>query len=213
MAGRRNWLLMVGLLASGILLTWADSAQAQGYAQSNAGVTIRKDALEKVKWYNAPREFQIIDPSPTVRDFRSGPEENGTVTIPIGPVGSLRNGKDASNPAGGLRVGTPQVRFLGSDLPNARLGSNINESRLKPGGLPSGKSTNLLAGTPVKQKPALVAHSERTLAGTRPVVAVKPDTKLLTYPSISSGTGSGQTGLSTSLTVSAKLKHGSLLHK
>src|SRR4030095_2361408 len=114
MAGRRNWLLMVGLIASGLLILSAESARAQGYAQSQS-VKMRADALEKVQWYKAPKQIQILPAGPIVRDYRTGPEEPETYTIPIGPVGGAKgaNGAGSTIPAGGNCVGScaPTMRI------------------------------------------------------------------------------------------------------
>jgi hypothetical protein len=197
-----------------LFVTTAESAQAQGYAQSK-GVTIRKDALEKVQWYKAPLQIQILNAGPIVTDHRTAPAEPESFTIPIGPVGGGKSvvGGGSTIPAGGIRIGNPQaVRLVNNGLPKAQLGSNINESRLKPGRLPSGKSTNLLAGHPVKQKPGLIAHAGKQEVGTGPVAAVQPETRVFKYPNQGGVSASG--GLSTSTSVSAVLKQrGSLLGK
>src|SRR5579872_2563452 len=52
-----------------------------GAGQPVEAQKIRKDALEKVKWNTAPREYQIIDDRPIIRDFREAPQDPGTVDI------------------------------------------------------------------------------------------------------------------------------------
>ncbi len=218
MAGRRNWLLIVGLVAGGLFLVSAESAQAQSHAQAQGGVRLRKDVLEKVTFYKAPRQIQILDDGPIVRDHRTGAQDPGTVNIQLGPVGggAAANGLPSTLPPGGLRLGggTQGFRLENSNLPKAALGSNINESRLKPGGLPSGKSTNLLAGKPVKQPIATAARPGKLLNGSRPLVAAQQYQPLLTYPSIAStAAGSGKSTFSTSATVTGVVKRRSLLKK
>ena len=74
-----NKLLIVSLMA-GVALLATNPAQAQ--------TRIKKDSLEKTQWHHAPREFQIIDDRPVIRDFREAPSEAGSIEIPPGPQAS-----------------------------------------------------------------------------------------------------------------------------
>ncbi len=57
-------------------------AQAS-YAQN----TMSDKAMEKSRFYTAPREYQIIDDRPVVRDFREAPATGSQIGIPNGPGG------------------------------------------------------------------------------------------------------------------------------
>ncbi|MGH7192862.1 MAG: hypothetical protein ACREJM_04910, partial [Candidatus Saccharimonadales bacterium] len=43
---------------------------------------INANAVEKSHWYNAPREIQIIDDQPVVRDFREAPQQQRSIELP-----------------------------------------------------------------------------------------------------------------------------------
>lgn len=147
-----------GLVAGLALLLASAPAEAQ---------RIQKNALEKARWHNAPREFQIIDDRPIIRDFREAPQESGTIELPPAPTGAgggaggggagALGGAPPSLPAGGLQLGGPNQGFrsapsgLGS-LPKSGFGgTNIPARGFAPKGLPSGTSTNRLMGKMMPQ--------------------------------------------------------------
>jgi hypothetical protein len=101
------------LLSVAILLC----SETRAFAQQ-----VNKKALEKANWYTSPREFQIIDDRPVVKDFREGPQQTQTVDVGGGPAGAGGNG---NIPAGGMHFGKPSVRTESSGLPRSSFGSNI----------------------------------------------------------------------------------------
>jgi hypothetical protein len=159
--------LSVAALGGLLILALPGSAQ---------GTRINKNALEKTKFYEAPRELQIIDDRPVVRDFREAPQDAGSIEIPPGPAGSgggyggsgsgaLGGGPGSSIPAGGLQLGGPNQGYrnapagIGS-LPKSGFGgSNIPARGMGPRNLlPSGSSNNQLMGkmmTPPPSQPAV----------------------------------------------------------
>src|SRR5438552_9013189 len=69
----------IGLVALTIgLLTVCTIAPAQ--AQQ-----VNTKAKSQAKWFNAPREIQIIDERPMVRDFREAPSAPQSINLPPGP--------------------------------------------------------------------------------------------------------------------------------
>jgi hypothetical protein len=157
-------MLLSGLAA----LTLASPAKAQ-HAQQGGGPRVNSKALEKTTYYNAPREIQIIDDRPVVRDFREAPQNPQGIDLPPGPgaggggnpggggAGALDGGGGPANiPAGGLHipgVGTdPGYRTpsgLGLPPPKSGFGrdTNIPARGMGPrGALPDATSTNRLMG-------------------------------------------------------------------
>ncbi|HEY9869004.1 MAG TPA: hypothetical protein V6D08_07545 [Candidatus Obscuribacterales bacterium] len=212
MSGRRNLIALVGFLAGGLFIISANPAEAQGYAQSQ-GVKVRKDALEKVTWYKHPIEIQILDTTPTIKDFRTPASAPGSIDIPLGPVGNAgANAASATIPPGGLKLGGGPAGFRleSPGLPKVGFGSNINPSKLKPAqGLPSGSSTNLLAGK--FAKPAQATAPAPKMASPRPIIASQPTTKVATYQNLPVASVSGGSSLKVTTGVKAVLKRGDLL--
>ncbi len=68
--------------AGATLLTLSQTGQAV-YAQN----TMSDRAMERSRFYTAPREYQIVDERPVVRDFREAPVTPGQMGIPNGPGG------------------------------------------------------------------------------------------------------------------------------
>ncbi len=133
--------VLIGLGASLIAVL---PASAQSHINSNA--------MEKTKFYQAPRQVQIVDDRPIIKDFRSAPDAPQMVQLPEAPqgfnngfggqgAGALGNASSVL-PAGGLQLGKPSgVVPLG--LPRAGFGSNL---RNPAGALPNGTTTNRLMG-------------------------------------------------------------------
>lgn len=156
MSGKRSLvmknLLYIAILAGICSCTLSTPAQAQ---------RMKTNAVEKSHWHNAPREYQIIDERPIIRDFREAPQEAGTIELPPAPGGFSGGGGGggalgnipSTLPSGGLQLGGPNQGFrsapagLGS-LPKSGFGgTNIPARGLGPrNALPSGQSTNTLMG-------------------------------------------------------------------
>ncbi len=170
---KKQLLLNLTMCATGLslLASSGDAAFAQG------GFKIQKNKLDKVQYYHSPREMQILDERPFIKDFREAPSAPEMVPLPPGPKGSMGgyggNGGGAAGdiPSGGgdggapvqMRGGGPAYRngspqSAGSlPLPKSGFGRDTN---IPAGGmgpkvaLPDGTNTNRLAGrmmTPKQQ--------------------------------------------------------------
>lgn len=123
---------------------------------------VNAKAQEKVRWFNAPREMQIVDERPIIKDFREAPAADQMIDLPPGPQaggggmggggsGALGGG-GPTLPSGGLQLGGPGASpyrgASGPALPNARgfQGTNIPAKGFAPKGLQNGQSTNRLMG-------------------------------------------------------------------
>ena len=191
--------------------------------------TINPKAKEKVRWFTAPREIQIIDDRPIVKDFREAPSAASQLQLPPGPQGASGVGGGGAGALGGDDGGTIPAGGMpmgGGNQPAYRTGDNSNPVALPKSGfsgpsnipargmgpkgpLPGGYSSNQLAGkikpwTPTSPQMAGPARGGGN-GGGRPVA----NTPAATYnpgggygPSVGSSSGSGG-GASTS--VSAKL--------
>jgi len=147
-----------------------------------AAQNVNRKAIEHTTWHTAPREFQIVDDSPIIRDFREAPQNPGQIAMPPGPsanpggghgegaLGPLGGGAP-SIPAGGLplqggngpgyRTNPSSIPNLGT-LPNARGfgGSNIPARGMGPRGLlPNGSSQNVIGKLMAQKKPVPVANA------------------------------------------------------
>ncbi len=84
-------------------------------------------SLEKAKFYEAPRQMQIIDDRPIVRDFREAPAAApAPIEIPPGPASNGPGG----NGAGALGGGAPSLPPGG-----LQMGSGSGPSYRGPGGM------------------------------------------------------------------------------
>ncbi|MCW5824054.1 MAG: hypothetical protein KIT34_14715 [Cyanobacteria bacterium TGS_CYA1] len=164
-------LLNLTLCATGLSLfaSSGDAAFAQG------GFKIQKNKLDKVQYYHAPREMQILDERPFIKDFREAPSAPEMVPLPPGPKGAAGgyggNGGGAAGdiPSGGgsapmqmggtgpaYRSGSPSSAGA-MPLPKSGFGreTNIPAGGMAPkNALPDGTNTNRLAGrmmTPKQQ--------------------------------------------------------------
>lgn len=163
---------LVGLMVGITITLMAAPAQAQ---------KVKKDSLEKTKFYTAPRQFQILDDRPIIRDFREAPQDAGTIEMPPGPQGGggagggsgggAYGGAGSSLPAGGLQLGGPSQGYrsaptgLGS-LPKSGFGAtNIPARGLGPrGALPGAQSTNQLMGKMLNQGKGVGAGAPRGMS-------------------------------------------------
>jgi hypothetical protein len=84
-------------------------------SQSAWSQSITKQSTESSGWFTAPREFQIVDDRPVVRNFQEPPQSEQDIDLPSiillgGPgfggrgAGSLDGRGSATIPAGGLRL-------------------------------------------------------------------------------------------------------------
>jgi hypothetical protein len=126
-------------------------------APSFAQTKVDPRSLEKAKFYEAPRQMQIIDDRPIVRDFREAPAAPPPpIEIPPGPASNGPGGNGAgalgggapSLPAGGLQMGNgsaPAYRGPsgGLGLPKSGFGGPSNI----PAGGPGGKYAGLPSTT------------------------------------------------------------------
>jgi hypothetical protein len=146
----------LGLLA--LTIGMAAALATPAHAQ-----TINSKAKEKVRWYNAPREVQIIDDRPIVKDFREAPSAPSSIQLPPGPQGAAGFGGGGAGalggdggdtlPAGGMPIGGGGPGYRtdpGSGpvaLPKADFGhqpSNIPARGMGPKGpLPGGFTTGI----------------------------------------------------------------------
>jgi hypothetical protein len=190
-----NKLLQVSLLVGIMVLSVSLPAQAQ---------RINQKSLEKTRWHNAPREFQILDERPVIRDFREAPAAEATIEIPPGPQAAGGSGGGggamsipASIPAGGLQLGGPNQGFrsapagLGS-LPKSGFGgpSNIPAGGFAPKGLQNGNSTNRLMGKMMPQGNGAGAGAPRGMSPSSGRSSGYSAPKAATYGG-GYGTGSG----------------------
>lgn len=137
-------------------------------APAMAQGSVQKNATEKSTWHTAPREIQIIDDRPIIRDFREAPVVPQQIQLPPGPMGSgggyggngagaLAGGPGSTIPAGGMPLGGNQGYRTPSEpmgaLPKSGFGgTNIPARGMGPKGmLPSGFSTNGLNGKMLNQ--------------------------------------------------------------
>ena len=208
-----------GLLAlsSGILAALiAAPADAQ---------TINQKARQKASWYNTPREIQIIDERPVVRDFREAPSNPQSSQLPPGPGehrgmygggGGAMPDEASVIPSGGMPIGggagDPGYRLPNdtnpvpldhgdlahrpSNIPSGGIGPKVP----LPGGFTTGVGGRVAAPKYPNGMPAGPALSGPGYRG--PVAAAKPVATY--YPSVNSygpsvGTGSGAGGASTNV--------------
>lgn len=182
-----------------LLLLSVGLSNSQALAQGGGGYKIRKDALEKVQWYHAPREIQILDDRPVINDMRGGQPSsmapsaapmslNGT---PLNAAPLPKSGFGASNiPIGGFAAGKP---------------------------LPAGSSTNMLAGKMAKPqamgRPGSLLKSTRGSQAAMQPMSAGPARTATYGGSYSAPSGGGMGGGSTqsSTSVSGRITRGSLL--
>jgi hypothetical protein len=164
------------------------------YGQNTTSVN--KKALEKSTFYSAPREIQILDERPVVKDFREAPENAGSIDIPPGPnagsvgghgggaLGPNGGAPGANIPAGGLQLpagNSPTYREAPAalrTLPKSGFGgSNIPARGMGPRGLLPGITTGVVGKIMAQNKPTptgeaagpakgMKANSGRTVGNT-----------------------------------------------
>ncbi len=77
---------MATIAISGAAAFCSAPASAQQQQPQPHGPRINTKSLEKATFYNAPREIQIIDDRPVVRDFREAPTQDQGIELPPGPM-------------------------------------------------------------------------------------------------------------------------------
>jgi hypothetical protein len=216
------------IILSGCLATLVSSSPA--FAQQGQP-KIQKQALEHSTWNTSPREFQIIDDRPIIKDFREAPRQGGTIDLPPAPqgyggnnggggAGALGGGPGASLPGGGVGIpgGGPGYRGdlpggLGG-LPKSGFGrdSNIPNRGMGPGHLLPGVTQGVVGKMMSQQKPtAASAGAPRGMAPTRGATNGNSPAPVASYSGgYGTGSGSGYGGSSTSTSSSVR---GSLLRK
>jgi hypothetical protein len=162
----RYGLLSLTVLLSTVIST--EAAQAQGFQGQ-----IKQNKMDKVHFYNSPRQMQILDERPIIKDFREAPASSPMISLPPGPQagggGYGGNGAGAlgDNPSGGgggapVQLGGPGVQPYrtadnGGQLPLPKSGfngpTNIPARGLGPrGALADATTTNRLMGQMLKPK-------------------------------------------------------------
>jgi hypothetical protein len=132
---------------------------------------IDQKSLEKAKFYEAPRQFQILDERPIIHDFREAPQAAQQIELPAGPQGGggasggsgagALGGGAPSLPSGGLQLGggrDPGYRTTPSQslpLPKSGFqGSNIPARGMGPAGVLPGVTQGVVGKMMAQQKPA-----------------------------------------------------------
>lgn len=188
-------------------------------AQDANAQSINVKARSKTTWYNAPREVQIIDERPVVRDFREAPEAPQQIQLPPGPQGFGGPGGGGGGGAMGGDGGSPLLPGGGMPLGNGggpgyrnapmgglpldRVGFTRSPSNIPAGGihprgtLPGGQTTgvhgSLMTPTAHSAGPGAAAGPGRGMAA--PTRAAAPAASYggnyTQAPSGSSGGGGG----------------------
>ncbi len=147
----------------GLLALTAGAMAAVVFAPHACAQSVNAKAKEKVRWFNAPREIQIIDDRPIVKDFREAPSAPQQIQLPPGPQGmpgfsgggaGAMGGEDGGTlPSGGMPLGNGGPGYRTDSpmspvpLPKADFGhqaSNIPARGMGPKGpLPGGYNTGI----------------------------------------------------------------------
>lgn len=191
---------------------------------ASAQQMVNPKARQKTSWYNAPREIQIIDERPMIKDFREAPSAAGMISLPPGPTGfggagggggagAMPDGMGGVPvlPASGMPIGggpsyrTP-VDPLGA-LPKSGFGrdTNIPARGMAPkGALPNGFTTGIHGQVMPFAKPMGASGGRGAMArSARPMSAKGPTTAASyggNYTSSGGGSGGGGGGSSTAVT-------------
>ncbi len=198
---KNPYLLLLVTILSGVSIASAQQAQAQGFK-------IKKDQLDKVEYYKAPRQIQILDNRPRIRDFRE-PEVNQQYIINVPPAPAAVAQTQVINVPGVQGSGGTMMNV--PNLPQSGFGSNIpSGGTLKPGGLASGNSTNRLLGTYKPPAAAKPTPAKLPVKSPRPgqILIAQPPT-VMVVPRPSSGAVSG--GMNSSAEVHGTVQKRSLL--
>ncbi|MBZ0190047.1 MAG: hypothetical protein K8F91_27650, partial [Candidatus Obscuribacterales bacterium] len=138
---------------AGVLTISSAPALAQGFQ-------VHPKKLDKTTFYNSPRQIQILDERPQIRDFREAPAQQQMIPLPPGPVGSMgSNGGGGAGALGDAPGGSSAPIQMGGpgdmpyrtpnqgSLPLPKSGfsgpSNIPAGGMAPrNALPGGQTTN-----------------------------------------------------------------------
>lgn len=228
-------LIKIGLtiaFAAGLTVcVYAEPAQAQFKGHSK----IRKTHMEKSTWHKAPRQFQIIDDRPIIKDFREAPSSPEHISLPPPPRGfhgAHRGGGHGAMGEGPAMGGSNPMRLQGApgDLPY-RTGNGGRQLPLPKSGfgrhtnipargmapkhaLPSGHTTNRLMGkmnAPKKMISRRAINPGALKSGSRGARSRRSAPKVSSYgKNYGSGSGSGYGGANSSTKTFVR---GSLLKK
>lgn len=144
--------ILVALSGFALVASAGSNANAEGYSNSG-GFKVDKSTLQKADYYNAPREYHLLDERPILRDFRTAPVEPNVIEINAGPLPSRPGTRSSwSDGSGGSNGGASPFRSAAPNLttlPKSGFGSepNFNPNRGVPRNLPNGTSI----GNNVKQ--------------------------------------------------------------
>lgn len=196
----KGYLVLLFTLVSTVSLVDAQKAQAEGFQ-------VKAKQLDKATWHKAPLQIQLIDNRPRVTDHRQASEEP-TYLINVPPVQQGQSPTQVINVGGAPGSGGTLINA--SKLPAAGFGSNIPVGgTAKPNNLPSGMSTNRLAGT--YKAPAAAQPGAFRPAQAKPGQARAPQAPVAMIVSRPTG-GSVSGGTTTSANAYGKvLGRGSLL--
>jgi hypothetical protein len=196
-------------IAAGCVVALINASPVLAQQSQGGGPRIRKDSLEHTNWHTAPREFQIIDDRPVIKDFREAPQQAGTIELPPGPSGSggsgggggggALGGGPGSLPGGGLALpgnGGPGYRTdtpggMGS-LPKSGFGreSNIPARGMGPRGNLPGVTQGVI-GKMVNQQQAKGSGAGAPKGISAPTVARTNGNSSTPVASYSGGYGTG----------------------
>lgn len=154
------------LLAAPVM---AENGQGRGGIPSNAGggsYNVSAKQLDHVEFYSHPRQFQILDTRPTIRDLRQperGPENiqfnlSNPGTLPGNTI--IYQDNPSAVPAAGFRSGNPMVNAGGLAPANSMFTSNVPAKPIAAAGLPDGSRMGHLGPMSAPQ-----LQSTKALAG------------------------------------------------
>lgn len=185
----------------------APEASAQGFIKRNQG-----DLPQAHQFYKHRQKWYIEDNSPEIYDRRRRPEPSQQIKVLIPPIPVPQNQNAGSEGEGSGSAGPVVITPVANNLPASRFGSNIPAGGLRTvRQLPSGNSTNLLAGKfqPPARKPASNSSKPKQVTtGQTPAIA--------SYPAFTPAavTGSSSRTIETSVSGTLKSKgRGHLLHR
>jgi hypothetical protein len=142
------------------------SANAEGYANSNGGYRTRQDALpDGSQFYHANRKAQILDERMEVSDHRRAPGAVHTILLNAPPPsgGPSTVTQIGAAPGGGENpyFTTPNAAY--SSLPQSGFGSapNANVSHANVGPLPNGTSVGSHAPVTAQQVSGRISPRDR----------------------------------------------------
>ncbi len=95
------------------------------------GFKIDQRKLDKTTFYSAPRQMQILDERPIIKDFREAPQAQQQIELPPGPQGF---GGGGGGGAGALQGGGPGGGGGGAPM---QMGGPVVQPRTSNGMVPS----------------------------------------------------------------------------